>query len=232
MSNPLDLELSRAKTKEQNFLRNVYTWMCMALIITGLTAYLTAHSGLLPYLQGGGYLLLVIAMLALTWFLPNLVMKLSTNSATLLYALYAVLQGMLLAWIFKKFTQSVIYSAFFIAAGTFAAMASYGVITKKDLSSMGSYLFMGLIGIIIASLVNLFMFMRSSGLSMLINYAAVLIYTLLTAFQTQQLKNMANEMNQSDSASFLRISIIAAFSLYITFIGLFLRILMILGRRD
>ena len=95
---------------------------------------------------------------------------------------------------------------------------------------MGSYLFMGLIGIIIASVVN--MFMRSSGMAMLINYAAVLIYTLLAAFETQQLKRMAAQMNQSDSTSFLRISIIAAFSLYITFIGLFLRILMILGRRD
>ena len=230
MSDPLDIHMSRAKTQEQNFLRNVYTWMCMALVITGLTAYLTANSPLFAYLQGGSYLMIVIAVLALTWFLPNMVMKLSTQSATLLYALYAVLQGVLLAWIFKAFTQSTIYSAFFIAAGTFAAMSIYGSTTKKDLSSMGSYLFMGLIGIIIASVVN--MFMRSSGMAMLINYAAVLIYTLLAAFETQQLKRMAAQMNQSDSTSFLRISIIAAFSLYITFIGLFLRILMILGRRD
>ena len=230
MSDPLDIHMSRAKTQEQNFLRNVYTWMCMALVITGLTAYLTANSPLFAYLQGGSYLMIVIAVLALTWFLPNMVMKLSTQSATLLYALYALLQGVLLAWIFKAFTQSTIYSAFFIAAGTFAAMSIYGSTTKKDLSSMGSYLFMGLIGIIIASVVN--MFMRSSGMAMLINYAAVLIYTLLAAFETQQLKRMAAQMNQSDSTSFLRISIIAAFSLYITFIGLFLRILMILGRRD
>lgn len=230
MSDPLNIHMSQAKTQEQNFLRNVYTWMCMALVITGLTAYLTANSPLFAYLQGGSYLMIVIAVLALTWFLPNMVMKLSTQSATLLYALYAVLQGVLLAWIFKAFTQSTIYSAFFIAAGTFAAMSIYGSTTKKDLSSMGSYLFMGLIGIIIASVVN--MFMRSSGMAMLINYAAVLIYTLLAAFETQQLKRMAAQMNQSDSTSFLRISIIAAFSLYITFIGLFLRILMILGRRD
>ena len=230
MSDPLNIHMSRAKTQEQNFLRNVYTWMCMALVITGLTAYLTANSPLFAYLQGGSYLVIVIAVLALTWFLPNMVMRLSTQSATLLYALYAVLQGVLLAWIFKAFTQSTIYSAFFIAAGTFASMSIYGSSTKKDLSSMGSYLFMGLIGIIIASVVN--MFMRSSGMAMLINYAAVLIYTLLAAFETQQLKRMASQMNQSDSTSFLRISIIAAFSLYITFIGLFLRILMILGRRD
>lgn len=230
MSDPLNIHMSQAKTQEQNFLRNVYTWMCMALVITGLTAYLTANSPLFAYLQGGSYLVIVIAVLALTWFLPNMVMKFSTQSATLLYALYAVLQGVLLAWIFKAFTQSTIYSAFFIAAGTFAAMSIYGSTTKKDLSSMGSYLFMGLIGIIIASVVN--MFMRSSGMAMLINYAAVLIYTLLAAFETQQLKRMAAQMNQSDSTSFLRISIIAAFSLYITFIGLFLRILMILGRRD
>ena len=230
MSDPINIHMSRAKTQEQNFLRNVYTWMCMALVITGLTAYLTANSPLFAYLQGGSYLVIVIAVLALTWFLPNMVMRLSTQSATLLYALYAVLQGVLLAWIFKAFTQSTIYSAFFIAAGTFAAMSIYGSTTKKDLSSMGSYLFMGLIGIIIASVVN--MFMRSSGMAMLINYAAVLIYTLLAAFETQQLKRMASQMNQSDSTSFLRISIIAAFSLYITFIGLFLRILMILGRRD
>ena len=230
MSDPLNIHMSQAKTQEQNFLRNVYTWMCMALVITGLTAYLTANSPLFAYLQGGSYLMIVIAVLALTWFLPNMVMKLSTQSATLLYALYAVLQGVLLAWIFKAFTQSTIYSAFFIAAGTFAAMSIYGSTTKKDLSSMGSYLFMGLIGIIIASVVN--MFMRSSGMAMLINYAAVLIYTLLAAFETQQLKRMAAQMNQSDSTSFLRVSIIAAFSLYITFIGLFLRILMILGRRD
>ena len=230
MSDPLNIHMSQAKTQEQNFLRNVYTWMCMALVITGLTAYLTANSPLFAYLQGGSYLMIVIAVLALTWFLPNMVMKFSTQSATLLYALYAVLQGVLLAWIFKAFTQSTIYSAFFIAAGTFAAMSIYGSTTKKDLSSMGSYLFMGLIGIIIASVVN--MFMRSSGMAMLINYAAVLIYTLLAAFETQQLKRMAAQMNQSDSTSFLRVSIIAAFSLYITFIGLFLRILMILGRRD
>ncbi len=230
MSNPLDLNLSRVRTMEQNFLRNVYTWMCLALVITGLTAYLTANSPLYYYLQGGSYLVLVVATLALTWFLPNMVMKFSTNAATLLYALYAVLEGMLLAWVFKAFAQSVIYSAFFVAAGTFAAMAVYGSTTKRDLSGMGSYLIMGLIGIIIASVVN--MFMRSSGMSMLINYAAVLIYVLLTAFQTQQLKQMAREMNQADGASFLRISIIAAFSLYITFIGLFIRILLIFGRRD
>ncbi len=224
------LSQDKAKTQEQNFLRNVYTWMCMALIITGLTAYLTANSALYYYLQGGSYIAIAIGVLALTWFLPNMVMKLSTNTATLLYALYAVLQGILLAWIFKAFTQSTVYSAFFIAAGTFATMAFYGTTTKKDLSSMGSYLLMGLIGIVIASLVN--MFLRSSGMAMLINYAAVLVYTLLAAFETQQLKQMAREMNNADSVSFLRVSIVAALSLYITFIGLFLRILLILGRRD
>ncbi|WGK70260.1 Bax inhibitor-1/YccA family protein [Candidatus Haliotispira prima] len=230
MSDPLDLNVGRAKTLEQNFLRNVYTWMCMALVITGLTAYLTANSALFSYLQGGSYVVLVVAILALTWFLPKMVMKLSTNKATLLYGLYAMLQGMLLAWIFKVYAQSVIYSAFFIAAGTFATMAIYGTTTKKDLSGMRSYLLMGLIGVIIASLINLFM--RSSGLEILINYVAVLVYTLLAAFQTQELKRMADEMNETDEVSFLRISIIASFSLYITFIGLFIRILMILGRRD
>ena len=230
MSNPLDINISQAKMQEQNFLRNVYTWMCMALVITGLTAYLTANSVLFNYLQGGVYLVVIVATLALAWLLPGMVMKLSINTATLLYALFAILQGMALAWIFKAYTQSVIYSAFFIAAGTFAAMAVYGTTTKKDLSSMGSYLLMGLIGIIIASLVNLFV--RSSGMARLINYAAVLIYTLLAAFETQQLKRMAHEMNQADSASFLRVSIVAALSLYITFIGLFLRILLILGRRN
>ena len=175
-------------------------------------------------------MIVIIATLALALFLPSMVMKLSTNGATLLYALYAVLEGIALAWIFKVYASSVIYSAFFIAAGTFGAMAIYGTTTKADLSSMGSYLLMGLIGILVASLVNIFL--RSSGMALLINYAAVLIYTLLAAFETQQLKRMAAEMNQTDSSSFLRASIIAAFSLYITFIGLFLRILMILGRRE
>lgn len=229
--NPLDLNLTRTQTMERSFLRNVYIWMSLGLVITALTAYMVASSGLYRSLTGGTGLFLVLVTLALAFTLPNIVMKTSTSAATLLYAAFAMLEGAMLSFIFLAYTKATITSAFFATAGTFTTMALYGTFTKKDLSGLSSFLFMGLIGILLASLVNLFL-PPSSTFGVILNYAAVLIFTLLAAYQSQQLKQLAQSMEQQDETSFFRVSLISAFSLYLTFLNLFIRILMIFGRRD
>lgn len=229
--NPLEMNLTRRKEFEISFMKNVYTWMSLGLAITGLSAWFIASSGLYRLAFGGPGIVLALATFFLAWTLPGMIQRLEATAATLLFALFAALEGALLSGIFIIFTKSSIVSAFFVTAGTFITMSIYGQITKKDLSGLGSFLVMGLIGIIIASIVNIFV--ASSGFSLLINYAAVLVFTLLAAFQTQQLKQMASQMQQTDSMTFFRVSLIAAFSLYLTFLNLFIRILFILGgRRD
>ena len=157
-------------------------------------------------------------------------MTLSPSAATLGFAAYAVLNGVTLSLIFLAYTGASIASSLFITAGTFAGMSIYAVMTKRDLSSLGHYLIMGLWGIIIASVVN--MFLRSSALYWLLSYGGVALFLGLTAYDTQMIKRWSDELGSSPSeADFLRISILGALKLYLDFINLFLFILRIFGRR-
>lgn len=213
-------------------MRKVYVWMTLALVITGFTAYAVATSpGLLMAIVGNRFVLLglVVAELALVVGISGAINRLSLAVATLMFVLYSVINGATLSVVFLAFTMSSITSVFFITAGTFATMAFVGYTTKKDLTSMGRMLFMALIGLVIATVVN--MFMRSSGLDMILNYVGVLVFVGLTAYDTQKIKEqlmMADNMGEAAQ----KVALVGALTLYLDFINLFLYLLRILGKRE
>ena len=173
---------------------------------------------------------LIIGELAMVFYLSARVNKMQASTATALFVLYAALNGATLSAVFLAYTKSSIASTFFVCAGTFVAASVYGWTTKKDLTSFGSFLFMGLIGIIIASVVNLFL--KSSGMTMIISYIGVLLFTGLTVYDTQRLKNMALAQPADLEAGVVRKgAIMGALSLYLDFINLFLMLLRIMGDR-
>ena len=213
-------------------MRKVYIWMAMALAITGVTAFGVASSPNLLALIFSSKLLffgLIIAELALVILLTARLQKLSLTTATLFFVLFAVINGVTLSSIFVIYTMASIAQTFFICSATFGVMAVYGYTTKRDLSSMGKLLFMALIGLIIATVVNIFM--RSSGLDMAISYIGVIVFVGLTAWDTQKIKLMlANAEDMGEGAQ--KIALIGALSLYLAFINLFIYLLRIFGRRD
>ena len=213
-------------------MRKVYVWMAMALVITGLTAWLVAtNASLLNLIYGNSVAIwvLIIAELALVVGLSAAINKLSLTMATLMFVLYSVINGAVFSSIFLVYTTSSIATVFFITAGTFAAMSVFGYVTKADLSSMGKLLMMALIGLIIATVVNLFM--KSSGLDMIISYAGVLIFVGLTAYDTQKIKNMCLQAPDAGE-NMQKLALLGALSLYLDFINLFIYLLRILGKRE
>ncbi len=230
----IPLKRTQAQVKINEFIRSVYNWMAIGLGLTGLVALYVSNSEFLIRLIFGNQILffgLIIGELALVFTLSSRVNKMQASTATALFILYAALNGATLSFIFLVYTRSSITSTFFICAATFVACSIYGMMTKRDLTSMGGFMAMGLIGIIIASVVN--MFVRSSGMSMIISYIGVLVFVGLTAYDTQKLKSMA--LNQPDgvNAGVVRKgAILGALSLYLDFINLFLMLLRILGNRD
>ncbi len=214
-------------------IRKVYTWMAMALAITGVTAYGVSISPNLLNLIFGSKLVffgLIVAELAVVMLLSARLHRLSLTTATLMFVGYSVLNGVTLASIFLVFTMSSIATTFFICAATFAVMSAYGALTKTDLSSMGKLMFMALIGLIIATVVNLFV--ASSGLDLIISYVGVLVFVGLTAWDTQKIKAMLAEADYMDESA-QKIALIGALSLYLDFVNLFLYLLRIFGaRRD
>ena len=207
-------------------MRKVYVWMTFALAITGFTAYGVANSpGILQALVTNQILFwgLIIAEFALVIGVSSAINKLSLTTATLMFVLYSIINGALLSFIFLAYTQSSIATVFFITAGTFAAMAFVGYTTKTDLSSLGKYLLMALIGIIIATLVNVF-FVKSSILDLGISYLGVLIFVGLTAYDTQKIKNMLLQAPDAGEQA-QKYALLGALSLYLDFINLFIYLL-------
>ncbi|MBO4851142.1 MAG: Bax inhibitor-1/YccA family protein [Prevotella sp.] len=213
-------------------MRKVYTWMALALVITGFAAYYVADSGFVFTLFNNSALLwgLIIAELALVIGLSAAINKLSLTVATVMFLIYSVINGITLSSIFLVYEMSSIATVFFITAATFGGMALYGYSTKKDLSAIGKFLLMGLIGIIIASLVNIFL-VKSSGFDLLLSYAGVLIFAGLTAYDTQKIKEMCMSAEYADATA-QKMALLGALSLYLDFINLFLYLLRIFGRRD
>ncbi len=213
-------------------MRKVYVWMTLALIITGATAYGVATSpGLMMAIATNRLLFwgLIIAEFGLVIAISAAINKLSLTTATLLFVLYSVINGATLSFIFAIYTMSSIASVFFITAGTFAVMAVIGYTTKKDLTSMGKILFMALIGIIIATVVNIFL--KSTGLQMIVSYLGVLIFVGLTAYDSQKIKQMLL-MAPDASEGAQKIALLGALSLYLDFVNLFIYLLRIFGRRE
>ena len=214
-------------------MRKVYVWMTFALAITGFTAYGVANSpGILQALVTNQILFwgLIIAEFELVIGVSSAINKLSLTTATLMFVLYSIINGALLSFIFLAYTQSSIATVFFITAGTFAAMAFVGYTTKTDLSSLGKYLLMALIGIIIATLVNVF-FVKSSILDLGISYLGVLIFVGLTAYDTQKIKNMLLQAPDAGEQA-QKYALLGALSLYLDFINLFIYLLRIFGKRE
>jgi len=213
-------------------MRKVYTWMALALVITGFTAYYVATTpSLLSLIYSNQVVLwgLIIGELALVIGLSAAINRLSLTTATLLFVLYSVLNGAMLSSVFLIYTTASIANVFFITAGTFGAMAAYGYFTKKDLTSWGRILLMALIGIIIASVVNIFL--RNSMFDLVISYIGVAIFVGLTAYDSQKIKEM---MLQAPDASeqAQKIALLGALTLYLDFINLFLYLLRIFGKRE
>lgn len=213
-------------------MRKVYVWMSLALIITGFTAYYVAtNENLLAliYSKPAVMWILIGVELAIVFGVTAAINKLSLPVATLLFVLYSVINGALLSSIFLIYTMSSIATVFFITAGTFGVMSLYGYITKTDLTSWGKLLMMALIGLIIATVVNLFM--KSSGLEIIISYVGVLIFVGLTAYDTQKIKMMCMQAPDAGE-SMQKLALLGALSLYLDFINLFIYLLRIFGRRE
>ena len=214
-------------------MRKVYLWMTLALAITGFTAYYVAtNETLITALVTNQILFwgLAIGELALVIGLSAAINRLSLTTATLMFVLYSVINGATMSFIFLLYTASSITSVFFITAGTFAVMALFGYFTKTDLTSMGKILMMALIGIIIATIVNIFT--KSQGLAVILNYLGVLVFVGLTAYDSQKIKQML-QMAPDAGEGAQKVALLGALSLYLDFINLFLYMLRIFGsRRD
>ncbi|HDZ89488.1 MAG: Bax inhibitor-1/YccA family protein [Deltaproteobacteria bacterium] len=222
---------SRTEVLVNDFVRSVYNWMALGLCLTGFVAFYVSHNETLLRLIFGNpiiFFVLILAELGMVFALAGMVTRMSAGTATSLFVIYSALNGVTLSFIFLAYTQTSIVSTFFICAGTFVGCSIYGWTTKRDLTSIGGFLMMGLIGIIIASLVN--MFIRSSAMSMIVSYIGVIVFVGLTAYDTQKLKNMAlTQPADVDGAVVRKGAILGALSLYLDFINLFLMLLRIFG---
>lgn len=225
---------ARTQVQVNSFIRSVYNWMGIGLGLTGLIAYFVGNSPSMVQMIYSNTLLffgLIAAELGMVFYLSARVQKIQASTATALFVIYSALNGVTMSFIFIAYTPASITSTLFVCAATFAACSIFGFVTKRDLTSLGSFMFMGLIGIIVASLVNLFI--QSSALTTIISYIGVLVFVGLTAYDTQKLKNMAMTQPAGLEAGVIRKgAIMGALSLYLDFINLFLMLLYIMGGRE
>ena len=215
------------------FLAKVFNWMAIGLGLTGLAAYLTINSEAALQLVFGNKMVfygLIFGELGLVIYLSARIQKISAQAATGLFLAYSILNGVTLSAILLLYTMTSVAATFFVTAGMFGAMAVYGFVTKKDLSSWGSFLFMGLIGIIIASVVNIFL--GSSMMSWMISAIGVLVFTGLTAYDVQKITRIgAQGIMDGGEAAIRKGAIMGALALYLDFINLFLMLLRFMGNR-
>ena len=224
------LTITQAKQDAASiFLAKVFNWMAAGLGITGLVAYGTAASGLaVRIINSPFFLIIALGTLGLVFFLSARIDKIQASTASALFVGYSALNGLFFSTIFLRYTNTSIASTFVFTAGMFGAMAVYGLVTKRDLSGWGSFLFMGLIGLIIATIVNIFL--KSPGVYWVTSLIGVFIFTGLTAYDVQKIKRMGEEgiMAQGREA-ITKGSIMGALALYLDFINLFLMLLRFFG---
>ena len=216
---------------QSEFVRKVYNWMGLGLATTAVVSLYTASSpGLLSFIFGNPVVFfgLIIAELGLVFGLSAGINRMQAATAVFMFFLYSALNGLTLSAIFIAYTRASIATTFFVTAGTFGAMSLYGYTTQRDLTSWGSFLMMGLIGIILASLVNLFF--QSEAIYWLVTYAGIIVFVGLTAYDTQKIRAMALQ-GFGDRESERKGAVIGALQLYLDFINLFLMLLRIFGRR-
>ena len=221
----------RAQSSALSFpalMSKVYLWMTLALVVTGMTAYYVASSPAILYALGSNQIVfwgLFIGELVLVFVLSSRIMSLSFVTASLMFVIYSIMNGVFFSFILRAYTEQSIATTFLITAGTFGAMSLFGFITKRDLSTMWRILFMLLIGLIIATVVNIFM--KAEGLTLILNYAGVVIFVGLTAYDTQSIKQMLQEHGDKEGAE--KIALLGSLSLYLDFINLFIYLLRFFG---
>ena len=222
-------ESTSVAAQQQRFMVRVYNWMTAGLAVTGVVSLMTVSSQtMMALIFSNSFVFygLIIAELGLVFWLGGFIQRMSAKMAQRVFIGYSVLNGLTLSAIFMTYTSSSIAGTFFITAGTFGAMSFYGYKTKKDISSWGSFLFMGLIGIIIAGVVNLFL--QSDMVNFVISCIGVLVFVGLTAYDTQKIK-MMNILGNEGSEEGSKEAISGALTLYLDFINLFLMLLRLLG---
>lgn len=212
------------------YMRGVYQWMAAGLGLTAISAFVVASSPvLINFIFGSSIMpiVLMIGLLGLVFYLSARISTMSASTATTLFMVYSALNGVVLSSVLLAYTASSVFQAFITAAGMFGAMSVYGMTTKRDLTGMGSFLFMGLIGILIASVVNIFM--GSTMMEFVISGLGVIIFTGLTAYDTQRLAEMGESAPLDDATALRRGTILGALTLYLDFINLFLMLLRFFG---
>lgn len=215
------------------YMRNVYAWMTVGLAVTAIVAYGVAGNAAVRNAIFSNWLILIILLVAqfgLVIALSAAIHKMSSGMATGLFLLYSALTGATISSIFVVYPIATIGTAFICSAGTFLAMSIYGTITKRDLTSMGNFLFMGLIGIIIAMIVNIFL--KSTMMNFIISCVGVLIFTGLTAYDTQKLRAFGAAAPVNDQLAMRRGAILGALTLYLDFINMFLMMLRLFGNNN
>lgn len=210
-------------------MRKVYLWMTLALCITGFTAWAVADTGIWYTIASNRLLFwgLIIVELGLVFGISAGINKLSVPVATLLFAIYSVVNGVTMASIFLVYDLKSIAAVFFITAGMFAVMGIIGAVLKINLSKIGPILLMGVVGLIIASLVNIF-FIKNGFMDLVISWIGVAIFAGLTIYDTQRIKNMLMEADYPEATT-QKIALMGALSLYLDFINMFLYLLRIFG---
>ena len=221
----------RAQSSALSFpalMSKVYLWMTLALVVTGMTAYYVASTPAILYAIVSNQIAfwgLFIGELVLVFVLSSRIMSLSFVTASLMFVIYSIMNGVFFSFILLAYTEQSIATTFLITAGTFGAMSLFGFVTKRDLSAMGRILFMLLIGLLIATVVNIFM--KAEGLTLILNYAGVVIFVGLTAYDTQSIKQMLQEHGDKEGAE--KIALLGSLSLYLDFINLFIYLLRFFG---
>lgn len=228
-------ELTRTYTRsaaQASLFRSVYVWMTLALVITGFTALYVAKSfTVLNFILQNqmAFWGVLIAELGLVFYMSARINRISFTTATVLFIIYSILNGVTMSMLFLIYTFSSIATTFFVTAGTFGVMALFGFVTKKDLTRIGNLCIMGVVGLIIASLVN--MFLHNSTMDLIISYVGVLLFVGLTAYDSQKIKQMLSGDDIEVNDTTQKIALMGSLTLYLDFINLFLYLLRILGDR-
>jgi uncharacterized protein len=228
MANDITIETLDA-SRTSTFLNAVYGWMCFGLVVTAATAWLTASSPTITrtiLANGPVFWVLAFIQLAIVFVLSSRVQQVTSTAAAMLFIGYSALTGLTLSFVLLAYTGESIATTFLVSGGTFAGLAIYGTTTKRSLSGLGQFLFMGLIGVVLASIVGIFW--HSDGLQFVLSFVGVIVFAGLTAYDAQRLAVMARQAPPDDVSSY---AIVGALALYLDFINLFLFLLRFTGNR-
>lgn len=228
---PIELEYGTTDKSVFNFFNQVYAWMAVGLAVTACVGLFVSRTpSIMQFMFANKfvYLAAILGSVAIAWGVGSVALRVSAGAGLAMFLVYAALIGVLTSYIYVAYRMETIGAAFLMTAGVFGGMSLYGFVTKRDLTTMGSILVMCFWGLLLASLVNIFI--ASNALSWLITYAILAVFIGLTAYDTQKLKEIANQLDGNPS-TLQRYAVIGSLNLYVDFINIFLAILRILGSR-